>query len=40
MMRTIILAVLGQVKIEPVNYHKFLQVLSTMYGAEDIVTLL
>ena len=39
-MRTIIVAVLAQVEIEPSNYHKFVQVLSTISGAEDIVRLL
>ena len=39
-MRTIIVAVLAQVEIEPANYHKFLQVLSAISGAEDIVRLL
>ena len=35
-MRDLILAVLAQVEIEPSNYHRFLQVLSTISGAEDI----
>ena len=39
-MRTIIVAVLAQVEIEPSNYHKFLQILSAISGAEDIVRLL
>ena len=35
-MRDLILAVLAQVEIEPSNYHKFLQILSAISGAEDI----
>ena len=39
-MRVLIPAVLAQVEIEPANYHKFVQVLSGISGAEDIVRLL
>ena len=39
-MRTIIVAVLAQVEIEPANYHKFIQILSAISGAEDVVKLL
>ena len=39
-MRIIVVAVLAQVEIEPANYHKFLQILSTISGAEDMVRLL
>ena len=39
-MRVLIPAVLAQVEIEPANYHKFLQVLTAISGAEDIVKLL
>ena len=36
-MRDLILAVLAQVEIEPSNYHKFIQILSAISGAEDMV---
>ena len=36
-MRDLILAVLAQVEIEPSNFHKFLQILSSISGTEDIV---
>ena len=36
-MRDLILAVLAQVELEPANYHKFVQILSSISGAEDIV---
>ena len=36
----LIRAVLTLVEIEPSNYHKFLQTLSAVSGAEDIVKLL
>ena len=35
-MRDLILAVLAQIEIEPSNYHKFIQILSAISGAEDI----
>ena len=35
----LIRAVLTLVEIEPSNYHKFLQILSAVSGAEDIVKL-
>ena len=35
-MRDLLLAVLAQVEIEPSNYDKFIQILSTISGAEDI----
>ena len=35
--RVLIRAVLNLVKIEPSNYHKFLQTLSAVSGAEAIV---
>ena len=38
--RVLIRAVLTLVKIEPSNYHKFLQTLSAVSGAEGIVKLL
>ena len=36
-MRVLIPAVLTQVEIERANYHKFVQVLSALSGAENIV---
>ena len=35
-MRDLLLAVIAQVETEPSNYHKFIQILSTISGAEDI----
>ena len=39
-MRVLLPAVLTQVEIEPSNYHKFIQILSSISGAEDMVKLL
>ena len=38
--RTLIVAVLAQVEIEPVKYNKFLALLSCISGTEDIAKLL
>ena len=39
-MRTLIVAVLGQVHIDPTNYHKFVTLVSSISGAEHMAKLL